>query len=124
MKIGMVKQIVKEELSKFEKLPQWIDPLIQTLNTFITNTVLALNGRLTFRDNFLCTIKSIKITHSVESQINPDSANKVSGVLVLSAGGLPIDTFGWRQLSNGNIGVSINYGSGTQATCLILILFE
>jgi len=124
MKLGTIKTISKEDLSKGEKLPAWFDPFVQTLNNFISNVTLALSGRLTFKDNFFCAQKQIKITHAVEAQINPESRNKVSGVACFNSGGLSIDTIGWRQLSNGNIGVTINFGAGTEAICVITIFFE
>lgn len=124
MKLGTIKQIVKEELSRFEKLPAWVDPLLQTLNNFIVNTAQALNGRLTFKDNFLCAQKSMKLTHGVEAQINPGTRFKVMGAACFSAGGLVVDKFGWRQLSNGNIGVTIYFDTGTTATCTVVIFFE
>jgi hypothetical protein len=121
MKLGTIKTIVKEELSRFGQLPGWMDPLLQTLNNFITNVTQALRGSLTFQDNFLCKIKQIRLAHGVESEINPDSRLKVSGVACFNCNGLIIDKFGWRQLSNGNIGVTIYYDSGTNALCEIII---
>jgi hypothetical protein len=127
MKLGTIKTIAKEDLSKAEKLPAWMDPFLQSLNNFISNVTLALNGRLTFNDNFLATEKQINIIHSVETEINPDSKNKVKGVVCMSSGGLGIDVFKWRQLSNGNVGVTIGYDGGistTNAICVITIFFE
>jgi hypothetical protein len=124
MKLQGIKTIVKEELSRFEKLPAWIEPMLQTLNTFISNVTIALRNSLTFEDNFLCKVKKVTLEHGVESEINPDTRFKVMGVLFLSAEGLLIDKFGWRQLSSGNIGVTVHFASGTDALCEIVILLR
>lgn len=124
MKLQGIKTVVKEELSRFEKLPAWIDPLLQTLNTFISNVVIALRGNLTFEDNFLCKVKKITLSHGVQGEINPDSRLKVIGVLILSSEGQIIDKSGWRQLSNGNVGVTVYFDSATSALCELVILFR
>lgn len=122
-KVGVIKTIVKEELSKYEAVPKWVDPLLQTLNKFINDVGTALKGNLTFQDNFLCSTRTIKLTHGVEQQINPNNTLKVKTVLVLAASGLVVDKFGWRYLTNGQIGVTIYYNSGTTSSCDLLILF-
>lgn len=121
MKIGTIKVIVREELSKFGELPKWIDPFLQTMNKFINDVGLALKGNLTFKDNFLCVTKQIKLTHGVEQEINPQTKFKIYGVICLNANGLIIDKFGWRSLSNGNIGLTIYYHAGTESLCDIII---
>lgn len=127
MKLGIIKTIIREELARFEKLPPWMDSFLQTLNQFISNVGTALNGNLDFRNNFLCTVKSITLTHGVEQQINPNNTKlRVIGVACFNAGGKIVDKFGWVALSNGNIGVTIYFDGGTsstESTCeLILFL--
>lgn len=121
MKLGIIKTIVREELAKFGQLPGWLDPLLQTLNTFINSVGTALKGNLTFADNFLCKTKQIKLTSGIEQEINPDTKLRVTGVACFNANGLVVDKFGWRALSNGNIGVTIYLNSGTEATCDLII---
>jgi hypothetical protein len=123
MKIGTIKTIVKEELSKYEELPKWVDPLLVTLNKFINDIGLALKGNLSFEDNFNCKIKQIKLTHGVEQAINPQSTSKVKGVLLMGAGGVVVDKFGWRFLTTGQIGVTVYFNSGTSSICDLVILF-
>ncbi|MBA3754993.1 MAG: hypothetical protein H0X02_01620 [Nitrosomonas sp.] len=128
MILGLIKRIAKENLSKRGEVPPWIDELLQPLNTFIETVTVALRNGLTFKDNFLCNVKQIKLVHGVESQVNPENSKlKVSGVLCLYAGGLVVDKFGWRQLSSGNIGVTISYDGGTSTTnaiCELIIFFQ
>ena len=122
MKLGILKVIQKEELTKFGELPKWIDAFLQPLNQFIGQAGQALKGNLTFQDNFLCKQKSLTFTHGVEQEINPDTKNRVIGVLPISAGGLTIDQFGWTSKSNGNIGVTFHFNTGTDAVCTVIIL--
>lgn len=125
MKIGTIKTIVREELSKLGDLPKWIDPFLQALNQFITQAGQALKGGLTFQDNFLCRVKSVTLTHGVALEVNPDPSIsgklRVKGVACFDAGGLLIDAFGWSQLSNGNVSVTIYYKSGTSSNCNLII---
>jgi len=122
MKLGIIKTIVREELSKYEKLPLWMDSFLQTLNQFIQSSGTALNGGLDFENNFRCKKKTISLTSGVEQEINPQSPKlKVTGVLCMNANGLIIDKFGWRVLSSGNIGVTIYFASGTTSACDLII---
>lgn len=126
MKLGIIKTIVKEELSKFEKLPSWMDSFLQTLNQFISNVGTALNGNLDFKYNFRCTVKTLALTHGVEQSVNPENTKlRVTGVACFNANGMIVDKFGWRFLSNGNVGVTIFYDGGgpTTVSNCELILF-
>lgn len=128
MKLGIVKTIGKEALSKTsEKLPLWLDQLLQPLNQFIQIVGTALNGNLDFQNNFRCVVKSIALTHAVELEINPNPSTarlRVSGVACFHANGLIIDKFGWRFLDNGNIGVTIYFATGTSSECKLIIFLE
>lgn len=122
MRLGIIKTIVREELSKFEKLPGWMDPFLQTLNTFMANVGQAVNGNLDFKNNFFCVVKTLEITHAKVQEINPEKPkNKVIGVACFNANGAVIDKFGWKTRSNGNIDVTIYFDGATKATCEIII---
>lgn len=123
MKLGIVKMIQRDELSRFEALPAWVNPLLQVLNQFILNVGSALKGNLTFQDNFLCTVKQLDFKDATEKEINPESKFRVVGVLPLDSGGEGIDIFKWRQLQNGNIGVTFTFVTAAATKpCRILIL--
>jgi hypothetical protein len=127
MKLGLLKRIPKEQLAKSGDLPKWIDALLDPLNEFIEKVGLALQARLTFEDNFLCKVAEQKIVDGLATEINPyrDATQKnlkVIGVMVLSSGSLLVESFGWVRKTNGNIDVTINYASGTEALCRLLIL--
>lgn len=124
MKIGVIKTIIKEELARLGDLPKWMDAFLFPINQFINQVGTALKGNLTFDDNFLCKIKSLKFTSGTESEINPDSNSKVRGVLLLSFEGKNIDKFSWREKQNGQIGVTVTFDGGGTAICELLILFK
>lgn len=128
MKLAIIKTIGKESLAKTgEKLPQWLDLLLIPLNQFIQNVGSALKGNLDFENNFRCVTKSVKLTHGVQMEINPNPTSvrlRVSGVACFNAGGLIIESFGWKFLDSGNIGVTINFASGTEAECKLIIFLE
>lgn len=122
MKIGVVKRISKEDL-KSKDLPAWIDQLLYPMNDFITKVVVALQGKLTFQDNFSASVLDKKFESGTELEINPQSGNiRVSGVLPLYAGGKTVTGFQWDYKSNGNIGVTFTFSGGGSANCKILVL--
>jgi hypothetical protein len=127
MKLGILKRIPKENLQQAGDLPKWIDVLLDPLNSFIESIGNALQGRLTFEDNFLCKVDTQTYTAGVELLINPYRENqsnlRVKGVIPLYANGSIIDTFGWVRKQKGNIGVTFSFAGGvTAASCTILIL--
>lgn len=123
MKINTLKTIQKDELSKFGQLPDWINPLMQPLNNFISSVGSAIRGKLTFEDNFQCIVKTLEITSGVSQKINPNSSLRVVGIIPTSGGGLIIDKFGWVQNADGTINVTINFVTGTSAkNCKIILL--
>lgn len=128
MKLGLLKRISKEQLQKMGEVPKWIDALLEPINEFIEKVGSAVQGKLTFRDNFLGKVVEIEITSNTEIEINPfnvgQSTLRVTGVLVLSSGSLLVRDFGWTQKSNGNVGVTVVFASGTSAKCRLQILLE
>ncbi len=53
-----VTRLIAEDVPS--KQQQWIAPVFQLLNTFISSTVSALNKRLTFQENFNAFIKQVE----------------------------------------------------------------
>ena len=122
MKLGIIKTIIREDLARIEKLPAWVDSFLQTLNQFISNVGTAINGNLDFRNNFLCKVKTMSLTHGVEQEVNPENPKlRVIGVACFNANGKIVDKFGWRFLNNGNIGVTIYFDSSATSNCELII---
>ena len=76
MKLSQIKTVSKDSLSKAGELPKWIDALLQPLNQFIENVGQALQGQLTFKDNFLCKVTSERLAHGAETEVNPYTSAK------------------------------------------------
>jgi hypothetical protein len=130
MKTGLLKRISRDDLAKAgDALPRWVDVMLQPLNDFIEKVGLALQNKLTFRDNFSGKIIERKFTNDVEQEINPypDSSRgalRPSACYPATTGNLFITGFKWVQKDNGNIGVTIKFTGGTEATVRLHIHLE
>lgn len=123
MIIGVVKRILKEDLSKGDKPPGWLDSLLAPLNQFIETIALALLNNLTFKDNFSGKEVEITLTDSTELSINPGSG-RPRGVLLLAANGAIVTGFGWTLKTNGNVGVTVKFlTAGQSNSCLLQFLY-
>lgn len=126
MKLGLLKRIPKEQLSKAGELPGWIDALLDPLNEFIEKVGLSLQGRLTLEDNFLGKMVTQEFTSGTELEINPRNSNQanlaVQGILILQSEDLLVTSWGWQRKTNGNIGVTVNFATGTIADVKLFIL--
>lgn len=127
MKLGLIKRISKEDMAKKGEVPKWIDPLLDSLNTFIERVTQALNGNLVFEDNFLSKISRQSMTSGTAYTINPAlegrSQTAVYGVLLIDTNGEEVDKFVWSRLASGAISVTVTFTDTTAtATCVLLIL--
>lgn len=142
MKIGTIKQILKDDLKGSGDLPGWLDSFLTTLNQFITQVATALKGRLTFADNFSCKPITLTFIHGVALEINPLVAGltgfKVLGLLPIQCPAQGYDastlylleSFGYAILQNGNISTTLRFAktdgtapaAGTALTCSLIIL--
>jgi hypothetical protein len=127
MKLGILKRVSKEDLARSnEQLPQWLDSLLQPLNDFLEKAGNALQNRLSFEDNFYCKRVTLKFTDNVAQEISPrtDFAKnaRAYGVLLVGSSGETVSTFTWEQLVSGNISVTVNFSSATDADCNLIIL--
>lgn len=119
MKLGVIRRILREDLEALEPTPKWIDALLEPLNQFIGTVSQALTNNLSFTDNFAAKKFQLEFTHATELSINPNTKNRVSGLVVAgvdswgsdSTGALAtlISRYGWVPKSNGNIGVTFHF---------------
>lgn len=128
MILGVIKRIAKDDLVKLGDVPKWIDALLTPLNDFIEKTALAMQSRLTMKDNFLGKQVSLVFTHNTELIINPYPTTrgslKVGGVVPLTTGGVFITGFKWVTKQDGNIGVTAQLSGATAATLKLQIFLE
>jgi len=117
MKLPNFRRLFKTDFSKeFQDL---VDQLSVSINIGIETLYEALNKRLTFRDNFSCTVKDLTVTVDAAGKpknslvFQMDVSGKVDGVVVLYAVNNTNATkyvetgvhVSWTQTQNG---VSIN----------------
>lgn len=127
MKLGIIKRILKEDLARSGDVPAWIDAFLQPLNEFIEKVGLALQGRLTLSDNFLGKAVTQSFTSAQTYTLNPQlsttsSPIKVTGCLVLDAGGATVTGFKWLRNTNGSCSVTITFSDVTTSTCTVYFL--
>lgn len=128
MKLTNIKRISKEDMSRKGDVPGWMDPLLDTLNQFIENITQALSGNLTFEDNFLSKVITQEFTHATELIVSPKLEGRTGlrayGVMPMSTSGEELASITWRLLENGNVGITLGFGSSVTAKCTLLILLK
>ncbi len=128
MKLGLIRRISKEDMARYGDVPKWMDPLLDTLNTFIERVATALNGNLAFPDNVLCKEFSQNFTSATAYTINPHLDGRPQanayGVLVIDTNGAEVTKFLWSKLASGNISVTITFSAATTNKCTLLILLR
>lgn len=126
MKLGLIKRISKEDMAMKGEVPKWMDPMLDTLNNFIDKVSTALNGNLSFGDNFLCKEFSQQFTSGTAYEINPAIDGRAQttcyAVVPLDTNGATIDKFLWEKLASGKIRVTFTFSAATTNKCTILIL--
>jgi len=131
VKFSQFKRVLKEDLaasSGEDKLPKWLDSLLQPINLFIEQVAQALQNRLNFEDNFYAKTVTLSFTSDVELEVNPTTpfakTARAGGVLLLGAGGVAVSNFQWENKNNGNLGITVTFLSAADAECTFLILLR
>ena len=129
MKFSQFKRVLKEDLAAAGgEVPKWVDVLLQPINLFIENVALALQNRLNFSDNFFSKEVTIRFVDGSAQEVNPTTAFAKSarayGILLLSSSGETVDNFIWTNKTNGNVSITVNFNSASDAECTFLILLR
>lgn len=128
MRLSNVKRISKEDMSKKGEVPGWIEPMLETLNTFIEQVTTAMNGNLSLKDNLLAKEYIGEFTHNVPVEINPQldgrSQLRVYGVIPMDTNGAEVVGTRWTKLNNGKITFTFQFGSALKAKCVLQILLR
>lgn len=124
MILGTIRRILKEDLARSGELPKWIEPFLSPLNEFIEKVVLALTGRLTFKDNFRCKTYVGKFASGIEKEVSILPGARVSGIMVIEALGQIITGYGFDRKTSGNIGVTVTHDGSGEIQCNIIIFLE
>ena len=124
MKFSSIRRILKEDLTKKEETPKWVDGLLGPLNDFLEQTVRALSGRLTFTENLQSVVKSVELTHAVAKDIATGSSLRIAGAWLSDADGGFVEGFGFVRKTNGTLTVTAKFDTAQTKLCKIIILLE
>lgn len=89
MRLPSQKRVLREDV---KGAPSWINPLIDTLNSFMETIYQAMNRNMTFSENIACTIK--ELTYSTPStypsgveltEFMSNLKTKATGVMLMQA---------------------------------------
>lgn len=92
MKIDNVRRIIQEEFKSEDR--ETIGKLAYILNSFMEQTVQAVNGNLNIEENFTQEIKVVKMkvnssgTPQINPQIKTNLTTRIKGIVVISASNL------------------------------------
>lgn len=121
-KLGTVRRIQKEDLARSGELPNWVDPLIVTLNQFMDSVVVALAGRISFADNIQCKVITQDFVSGTELVVNPQSSLKPIGIIPIMSQTTEIDSWKMSYKSSGQVGITLTFvGGGTQSATVIIL---
>lgn len=125
MKIDAIKRISREDLGGAPS-DDWIDKLLDPVNSVSENVVQALRGNLGFTDNTNSGFKEVDLTHATETRVANPLKVRPKGIIAvraleLSAGmptGAPIENprIKWRNADNGDVFITAIYNADQLST--------
>lgn len=122
MKIPTIRRILVEDLPG--DLPDWVEPMLGTLNGFIDTVVQGLRNNLTFEDNFSARRITVNLKTNEELEYNPQTKRRVRGILPADMGGAFMTGFGFTRKEDGLIGIRAGFSATGEFPCTMYILFE
>ncbi len=90
MKLPSLKRILKEDV---KGAPGWINPLLDTVNTFMEAVYQALNRNITFSQNVACTVKELDYQTPSSYPASVDSIEFMSGLKTKASGVMLMQVF-------------------------------
>ena len=98
--------------------PEWLDYLLDPLNTFLDTSISALRGNINF-DNLRRTLKKFTFVDSVELQISHPYNGKVGVEVVYCEDFYQVRT---RQIDNNTLGLTFIFDSaGSQEVTFAIV---
>lgn len=129
MKIPFIRRILKEDLTQAAgTIEPWVDQLLYYLNMNMDTIGKALQGNLTFSDNFLCKTITLTFTHNTELSVSVNPELKVLGanpLLAVSSSDATSSTqnvitgFRVSVKGNGSLGLTVNFAGGSGITAKV-----
>ena len=101
-----VKSIRREDLPA--DTPDWVDSLLEPLNTFMDTTITALRNGINYKDNMRATLKKFTFTDRVELEVSHKYNGKVGVTILYTEDGCLCST---RQIDNDTVGITIDFAS-------------
>ena len=116
--------------SDLKENPEWIKPILTSINRLIDQSKFILNGNIEFVENIKCIYKDFEVTAPVQSyKVDIDLKTKIKEVRLIHFNelGSALHTTGqvmtWRQVSNGLIIDSISgMSAGLKYSVQIMVI--
>lgn len=124
MNLGVVRRILREDLSKSGPLPTWIDALLSPLNDFIDKVTTLSRNNTTLQENVSGKIFTTTFTDGVELKVATGSSLKVVGVIPLAFGSQTLTSFAWSRNQDQTINVTFGFATASASdSCTIYIFY-
>lgn len=121
MKVSAINKLSRED---YPDAPNWFARVLDVLNNFMDQVLLALRGKLTFRDNLLNQVIDFEFTHGVQVPFLNQLGQKPEGIIPIVAQGQIISGHGMDYNQKNEILITINFAAGgtTKARCVVFVL--
>ncbi len=121
MKISAINKLSRED---YPDAPNWFSRVLDVLNNFMDQTLLAFRGKLTLRDNFLTQAIDYEFTNGVQVPFLNQLSQKPEGIIPIVAQGQVISGYGMDYNQKSEILITINFAAGgtTKAKCIVYVL--
>jgi len=121
MKFSSVSKLSRED---FLDAPEWFGRFLDTYNTFLDETLLALRGQLSLIENALVQVVNIDFTHGVAANVQNKLKSKPKGIIPLYAQNNMIVGYSYEYTQKNELQITLNFsaGVGTTANCFVLVI--
>lgn len=124
MNLGVVRRILRDDLSRFGALPAWVDALLSPMNDFIDKTTTLSRNNVTLQDNIAGKLFTTTFTDAVPLKVATGSSLKVIGVIPLAFGAQTLTSFQWSRNQDGTVNVTFGFATASASdTCTIYIFY-
>ncbi len=123
MKFSSVNKLSRED---FVDAPEWFGTFLDSYNTFLDETLLALRGQLSLTENTLTQVVDIDFTHGTVVYVQNQLRTKPIGLIPVFAQSNMIVGHSYEYTQKDEIGITLKFdaGAGTTARCLVLVIGE
>lgn len=121
MKFSSINKLSRED---FADAPEWFTRFLDTFNTFLDETLLAMRGQLSLLENTFSQVVETTFTHDVALDVQNKLKVKPRGIIPLFAQDNMITGFSYVYTQKNELSIKLKFdaGAGTSANCLILVV--